>query len=167
VTNAFDELKAACHGQPSIGDADKVKEGESFWLAGRPIQTERGLIGLSLGEDHAVIVSESAVREVAKDEHLYFVRVAAGTPALVRSERVTTLREEAHGCTCSEAPRTDAVARQAGNTGGPGSGPIIIQCPLVCRIEYSCGFYLDRSGLLRRVCVPFLSCRRECPSEPA
>jgi len=163
----LDELKAACHGQPSAGDADKVNEGESLWLAGRPTATERGLIGLSLGDGHAVIVSETAVLEVHKDEPFFFVRVPAGTPALVRSERVTTLKEGAHECGCAEPPRTDAVARRTGGTGGPGGGPIIIRCPLVCQVDLKCEFYLGRSGRLMRICIPILACRRECPSEPA
>ena len=166
----LDELKAACHDQPSAGDTDKVTEGESFWLAGMPVATERGLLGLSLGEGHAVIISEAAVREVHKEEPYFFVRVAAGTSAIVRSERVTTLTEGSHTCGCGEAPRTDGFARRAGASGapgGPGGGPIIIQCPLVCRVEEVCDFYLGRSGRLMRICIPMLSCRRECPSEPA
>ena len=75
----LDELKAACQAQPSASDAEKVAEGESVWLAGRPVPAERGLIGLSLGDGHATIVSESAVREVVKEEPFYFVRVPAGT----------------------------------------------------------------------------------------
>ena len=30
----LDELKAACHAQPSASDVDRVAEGESVWLAG-------------------------------------------------------------------------------------------------------------------------------------
>jgi len=96
--NLLDELKAACQAQPSPSDAEKVAEGESVWLAGRPVPAERGLIGLSLGDGHATIVSESAVREVVKEEPFYFVRVPAGTSVLVRSETVTTVKDESRGC---------------------------------------------------------------------
>lgn len=163
----LDELRAACHDQPSTDDAEKVDQGESIWLAGRATATDRGLIGLSLGEGYVVIVSEAAVREVFKDESFFFVRVPAGTSALVRSERVTTLKGESHPCGCGDTTGIDATARRAGGTGGPGGGPIVIQCPLVCRVEETCGLYQTRSGRLMRVCVPILSCRRECPSEPA
>jgi len=163
----LDELKAAC-AQPSASDVDKVAEGESVWLAGRPVPAERGLIGLSLGEGHTTIVSVSAIREVVKEEPFYFVRVAAGTSVVVRSETVTTLRDDSRGCGCKESKSPGAsVAREAPGGPGGGTGPIIIQCPLVCRIENDCSFHIGRNGRLFRICVPLLFCRRECPSEPA
>jgi hypothetical protein len=167
--NLLDDLKAACQAQPSAGDAERVAEGESVWLAGRPVPADRGLIGLSLGDGHTTIVSESAVREVVKEEPFYFVRVPAGTSVLVRSETVTTVRDESRGCGCKDGkgPSDLAAVRQAPGGPGGGTGPIIIQCPLVCRIEMDCSFHLGRNGRLIRICVPLLFCRRECQSEPA
>jgi hypothetical protein len=168
MSDLMSELSAACHSAKTTSDGDKVNAGESIWLAGRPVATDRGYIGLSMGDGHAVIVSEAAIREVEKEDGVYFVRVQAGTPALVRSEVVTTLRGASRDCGCTgqeEAPGT--IARAPGPGGTTGGGPIIIQCPLVCRIDESCSFVLTRTGRLLRVCVPILSCRRECPSEPA
>lgn len=165
----LDELKAACHAQPSASDVDRVAEGESVWLAGRPVPAERGLIGLSLGEGHTTIVSESAVREVVKEEPFYFVRVPAGTAVLVRSETLATMRAESRGCGCTDAKGASATSALRGAPGGPGGGkgPIIIKCPLVCRYEMDCEWHLGKDGRVMPVCVPILFCRRECPSEPA
>jgi len=163
----LEELKAACQAQASASDAERVAEGESVWLAGRPVPAERGLIGLSLGDGHATIVSESAVREVVKEEPFYFVRVPAGTSVLVRSETVTTVKDESRGCGCKDSKPGVSVAREAPGGPGGGTGPIIIQCPLVCRVETDCSLHLGKTGKLIRICVPLLVCRRECPSEPA
>jgi hypothetical protein len=162
------ELTAACHPAKATSDGEKVNAGESIWLAGRPAATDRGYIGLSMGDGHAVIVSEAAIREVEKEDGVYFVRVQAGTPALVPSEVVTTLRGTSSDCGCKDHEDAPGrIARAPGTGGTTGSGPIIIQCPLVCRVEDSCSFVLTRTGRLLRVCVPILFCRRECPSEPA
>jgi hypothetical protein len=163
----LEELKAACQAQPSASDAERVAEGESVWLAGRPVPAEPGLIGLSLGDGHATIVSESAVREVVKEEPFYFVRVPAGTSVLVRSETVTTVKYESRGCGCKDSKPGVSAAREAPGGPGGGTGPIIIQCPLVCRVEMDCSLHLGKTGRLIRICVPLLFCRRECPSEPA
>ena len=165
MSNLLAELSAACHSVKATPDGEKVSAGESIWLAGRPVAAERGFIGLSMGEGHTVIVSEASVREVEKENGVYFVRVQAGAPALVRSEVVTTLRDTSSDCGGPERAR-GAVARTAGveNTG---TGPVIIECPLVCRVDPQCSFVLTKTGRLVRVCVPILSCRRECPSQPA
>jgi hypothetical protein len=165
----LDELKAACQAQPSAGDADRVAEGESVWLAGRPVPAERGLIGLSLADGHTTIVSESAVREVVKEEPFYFVRVPVGTAVLVRSETVATVKAESRGCGCKDHKASSGTSALRGAPGGPGggTGPIIIKCPLVCRYEMDCEWHLRKDGTVIPVCVPILFCRRECPSEPA
>jgi hypothetical protein len=164
--NLLDELKAACQGQPSARDAEKVSEGETFWISGRPVPADTGLIGLSMGDGQAVLIDATAVREVEKDGDIFLVRVAAGTSALVRFEQVTTLKDTSGECGCSDTHETKTMARTSGGPGS-GTGPIIIQCPLVCSIVWICGFYLGGGGRVRRICVPTLSCRRECPSEPA
>jgi hypothetical protein len=166
----LEELKAACQAEPRAADADRVAEGETVWLAGRPVAAESGLIGLSLGDGQATIVSESAVREVVKEDPYYFVRVPVGTTVLVRSEALSTLRDDAGGCGCGgrcQDHSSTGAARQAPGGGGSGTGPIIIQCPLACRVENVCSYYIGGTGRLMRICVPILSCRRECPSQPA
>lgn len=166
MSNLLTELKAACHDRKEIPDGDKVLAGELIWLAGRPVATEAGYIGLSMGDGHTVIVSESAVRDVEKDDGMYFVRVPAGSPALVRSEVVTTLRGAPHDCGCSETSR-GSVAKAAAGGSIPGTGSVIIRCPLVCRVDMDCSLVLTGTGRVVQVCVPILSCVRECPSLPA
>jgi hypothetical protein len=167
VSDLMSELAAACHSPAPTSDGEKITAGESIWLSGRPVPTERGFIGLSMGDGHAVVVSQMAVREVEKEDGVYFVRVQAGTSALIRSEVVTTLRGTSSECGCS-GQSADSVARTAGGGTTRGGGdPIIIQCPLVCRVDQSCSFVLTKTGRLLRICVPMLICRRECPSQPA
>jgi hypothetical protein len=165
MTDLLAELATACAAATATPDREKVSEGESMWLAGQPVATEQGYIGLSMGDGHAVIVSAGSVREVEKENGRYLVRIPVGTPALVRSEAVTTLRKPSHECGCSHSS-ADAVARTAGG-GNTGTGPVIIQCPLVCRVEPVCSLVLTNKGRILEICVPMLSCRRECPSQPA
>ena len=159
------ELAAACHSAKATPDSEKVSAGESLWLAGRPVATDRGFIGLSMGDGYAVIVSEASIREVEKENGVYFVRVHAGTSALVRSEVITTLRGTSSDCECSERAR-DVVARTASGA-NTRTGPVIIECPLVCQVVQQCSLVLTGTGRLIRVCVPILSCRKECPTQPA
>jgi hypothetical protein len=166
MIDLMSELANACQSPAEASDGERITAGESIWLSGRPVPTERGLIGLSMGDGHAVIVSQTAVREVEKEDGVYFVRVEAGASALVRSELVTTLRGASSECACL-GPSQDAVARAAGAGDTGGGGPVIIQCPLVCRVEESCTLTLTKAGRVLRICVPTLVCRRECPSQPA
>jgi hypothetical protein len=166
MSDLISELAAVCHSAASASDGEKITAGESLWLSGRPVPTERGFIGLSMGDGHAVIVDQTAVREVEKEDGVYFVHVQAGTSALIRSEVVTSLRGTSSECACSGAP-DDSLARTAGGGTTGGGGPVIIQCPLVCRVDQSCSFVLTKTGRLLRICVPMLICRRECPSQPA
>ena len=101
------------------------------------------------------------------------MRVPVGTTVLVRAEALTTLTGESSGggcgcgCTDTKAPSPMSTAREAPGGGSGGTGPIIIECPLVCRVQDVCRYYIGRKGLLGRVCIPTLFCRRECESQPA
>ena len=107
---------------------------------------------------------------MVKEEPFYFVRVPAGTavarPIRDRDDRARTNRADA----AVRYSKPGVIGRDGKPPGGPGggTGPIIIQCPLVCRIEME----LLRSTSGERQAdpasaCPLLFCRQECPSEPA
>lgn len=165
MSDLLSDLIAACHDRPAASDGEKVSEGETLWLVGQPVPTDKGYIGLSMADGHAVILSEASICEVKKDDNLYFVRVPVGIAVLVRSEAVTTLRSMNGDCRCPEESAASPVTKIAREN--TGSGPVIIKCPLRCSVEYLCDLHLTKSGGLLHICLPYLFCRRECPTIPA
>jgi hypothetical protein len=153
-------LKAACRAATARNESDRIKDGESLWIAGFPVTADPGHVGLSMGEGHSVVVSESSILEVVKDGELYLVRVRAGTAALVRSEMVATLREDE--CDCPDTEFSSLAARPAAGSGG--RQPVSSVGSLICRRVTFCADYVDAKGYVRRVCVPSLSCRRSGPA---
>ena len=63
--SGLESLKAACHAREGPSESEKISEGESLWLAGLPVPAEAGHVGLSMGEGHSVIVSESSILKFA------------------------------------------------------------------------------------------------------
>jgi hypothetical protein len=156
-------LKAACHARTAASESDRINEGESLWIAGLAVAADVGHVGLSMGNGHSVVVSESSILEVTKDKDLYFVRVKAGTTALVRSEIITTLRDNA--CACSEASPPSSAAKPGGGSGGRQVIPSI--GTVTCFTFNSCSDYIDSKGVSRRVCVPAPICHRNDPAGSA
>jgi hypothetical protein len=162
MNDHLESLKATCR-RGVLNESEKIKEGESVWLAGVAIPAEAGHIGLSMGEHHSVIVSESSILEVQKekDMELYLVRVKAGATALVRSEGVMTI-SRLH-CDCSRAPARTS-AQEAGGSGSGGSGGLAGACDVTCQFGQACAQYTDRNGFVREVCVPLMVCSSPCLS---
>lgn len=156
----FAELRAACQASVVSRDSEKISEGESIWIMGLPVPADAGHIGLSMAEGHRVVVSESSILEVLKDEHRYLVRVKAGTAAVVRSEAVIALRDT--GCGCVEEPAKSAMAKPvaaAESHPDPKSDP---DCWLTCHWFNVCSPYRTKGGRSLRVCVPALVCGWYC-----
>jgi hypothetical protein len=159
MNDHLESLRAACHARGVPSESEKIRDGESFWLAGNAIPAEAGHIGLSMGEGHSVIVSESSILEVGRDGELYFVRVKGETTALVRSEAATTIRHPQ--CDCSQKPAS-ITARQA-PSGDDRPGPLVGLCDVQCRIDWIDICWWDRNGRERCIHVPLLVCKSRCP----
>jgi hypothetical protein len=158
MNNHLESLKAACRATGVPSESERIREGETLWLAGFAVPAEAGHIGLSMGEGHAVIVSEASIVEVDKDQDLYLVRVKVGATAFVRTETTTTIRHEL--CDCSEgSPRSIAAVRTDTGGGGSGSGGF---CLPFCDIVAFCTPYRDKSGRVRRACVLAPVCGMDC-----
>jgi hypothetical protein len=123
----LDELKRACRGEASRSDAERINEGESIWLAGRPAAAENGFIGIAQDEDIRTIIREQDVKEVRKEGDVYLVRISTEANVLVRYERLTKARPAECGC---EAPsegttgQPGLIARQMGDSTGPFGTPL-------------------------------------------
>jgi hypothetical protein len=164
MNDHLESLKAACRARGMLSESERIREGESLWFAGVEIPAEAGHVGLSMGERHSVIVSESSILEVEKekDTELYFVRVKAGATALVRSEAVMTVSRQ--HCDCSRAPARTSE-QEAGESGGSsGSGGLAGLCDVTCQIGQICAQYTDRAGYVREICVPIIQCSSPCQS---
>ena len=154
------DLKAACRATSTPKDAEKLNEGESLWLLGYPAPADDGQVALAMGDGRSVIVSESSVLEIKKDDALYLVRVKSLSSALVRFEAVTTLRSEP--CRCADTPAPAAASKRVGSgsaTGG--TGPIIPGC-FQCEVEMFCDIYIGKDKRFHKVCVPAPVCKDIC-----
>jgi hypothetical protein len=151
----LDELRTACHSRPAASEADKISEGESLWMVGSPAAADAGYIGLSMGEGHSVIVSESSILEVVKDNNLYLIRVKADAAVLARVEAVLSLRNTQ--CACSDASPT--LARP--NTGG-GRAPTKDICGCTCVWEFRCAQWIGSNGVPGMFCIPVPVCTSNC-----
>lgn len=158
MTHDLTSLKAACQARTAASDAEKISEGESFWLMGHPVPADAGYISLSMGQGHSVTVAEAAILEVGKEGEHFLVRVQAGTAALVRSEAVITLRDSPCGCahTPGHAAAPSAARPPAGTVGGAGGG-VWNPCNVQCHWEWRCG----HSGRYT-VCIPVPICTSDC-----
>ena len=160
MTHDLTSLKAACQARTAASDAEKISEGESFWLMGLPVPAEAGYISLSMGQGHSVTVAEASILEVGKEGEHFLVRVQAGTAALVRSEAVITLRDGPCQCSCSHTPAhssgQSAARSPAGTVGGAGGG-VWNACNFQCHWEWRCG----QSGRYT-VCIPVPICTSDC-----
>jgi hypothetical protein len=161
MNDHLESLKGACRTRGVLSESEKIMEGESLWLAGVAIPAEAGYVGLSMGEGHSVMVSESSILEVEKekDSALYFVRVKAGATALVRSEAVMTVSRQ--HCDCSGAAARTSAKEAGGNGGSGGLGDL---CAVTCQFGQACAQYTDRNGFMREICVPIMVCSSPCLS---
>jgi hypothetical protein len=133
----LDELKRACRAELSHSDSQRIDEGESIWLAGRPAAAEDGFISIAQDENIRTIIREQDVQEVRKEGDFYLVRVSTEANLLVRYERVTKAKPTECGCDAPDAGvtgRQASIARQIGDTGpfGVPLGP----CRLYIHCEY-------------------------------
>jgi hypothetical protein len=158
MSTHLESLKADCHVRGTPSDSEKIREGASVWIAGFAVPAEAGHVGLSIGPNQSVVLSESAIVEVEKDKGLYLVRVKAGTTALVRSEAAATVRQPE--CDCAH-PSSHSLTRQTG--GGTSGGTLGGLCHPVCIPAWECGVYFTSAGEPRMICVPSLKCQSSCP----
>lgn len=142
MDNHFDELKRLCRAEVSRSDGERINEGESIWLAGRPAAAENGYIAIAQDEDIRTIIPEQDVKEVRKERDLYLVRISTDTNVLVRYERVTKPKPADCGC---EAPsdvaagttdQAGSIARQSGPSTGPFGVPLG-----PCRLYIYCTYW--------------------------
>jgi hypothetical protein len=161
MNDHLESLKFSCHAREPLSDSQKIAEGESIWVAGVPVPAESGYIGLSMGEHHSFILSESSILEVEKagDTKLYLVRVKAGAIAIVRAEATMTLTRK--HCDCPKPSRT--LEEETGGSGGD-LGDLAGICDVTCTIGQACSQWTDRNGFVREVCVPFIVCNSPCLS---
>lgn len=160
MNSDLEELKAACRARANPSDSDMIREGESVWIMGFPTPADAGHVALSMTDGHAVVVSESSILEVRKDEGRYLVRVRAGTPAVVRSQAVVSLRDTA--CACAGEPATSAAANSSGGGGSHPDPKSDTDCWLTCRWFNVCHPYQPKGGGTLRICVPALVCGWYC-----
>jgi hypothetical protein len=133
----LEELKRACRSELSHSDAERIDEGESIWLAGRPAAAEDGFISIAQDEYIRTIIREQDVQEVRKEGEFYLVRVSTEAKLLVRYERVTKAKPMECSCEGPDEGTTrpqGSIARQFGDTGpfGVPLGP----CQLYVYCEY-------------------------------
>jgi hypothetical protein len=130
----LDELRRACRVELGHSDSQRIDEGESTWLAGRPAAAEDGFISIAQDENIRTIIREQDVQEVRKEGDFYLVRVSTEANLLVRYERVTKAKPAECGC---EAPDKGANGRQASIARQFDTGPFGV--PLgPCRLYIHC-----------------------------
>jgi hypothetical protein len=152
----LDALKAACRPTTAAKDSEKLSEGESFWIMGVPVAAEKGCIGLSMGAGHSVLIKDTSILEVNKNGVQYFVRVKAGTSALVRHETLTTLQSPK--CNCSKA--APSWLARSSDDGEDANGGGWERPPwLHCEVRHKC---FNVGG--RSICFPYVQCSDGTPS---
>jgi hypothetical protein len=147
----LDELKRLCRAEVSRSDAERINEGESIWLAGRPAAADNGFIGIAQDEDIRTIIREQDVKEVRKEGDLYLVRISTDANVIVRYERVTKAKPAACGCEAPSLGTTDEsrlIARQMGDSTGPFGVPLG-----PCRLYIYC---IDWRGI--QICWWWITC---------
>jgi hypothetical protein len=147
----LDELKRACRAERSHSDGDRIDEGESIWLAGRPAAADDGFISIAQDEDIRTIIREQDVREVRKEGDLFLVRISTEANVIVRYERVTKAKPSECGCEAPDEGTTKqprAIARQVGDSTGPFGVPLG-----PCRLFIYCTYWGST-----RVCWWWITC---------
>lgn len=147
----LDELKRACREEMSHTDSERIKEGESVWLAGTPAAAENGFISIAQDANIRTIIREQDILEVRKEGDFYLVRISTEANVLVRYEQVTKAKPAECGC---EAPDGEtkgepgSIARQFDGSTGPFGVPLG-----PCRLFIYCIYW----GAVR-VCWWWITC---------
>jgi hypothetical protein len=155
VTELLSELKEACRRGPAVPDDEVIARGGSTWFRGLPAHAEEGTVGLGLGRDARIIISERDVRAVAKDGDGYSVEISSEANVLLRIEK--TLKATVQpDCGCgAHHPGADRTASREANI-GLDIGPITI-CDNVCvDVVVDNG----KQSVVYHICIP-VNCRVE------
>ena len=147
----LDELKRACREEMSHTDSERIKEGESVWLAGTPASAENGFISIAQDANIRTIIREQDILEVRKEGDFYLVRISTEANVLVRYEQVTKAKPAECGCAAPDGEtegELGSIARQIGGSTGPFGVPLGL-----CRLFIYCTYW---GGV--RICWWWITC---------
>lgn len=147
--------------EPSIKEALAI--GETGWLRGCPISSDKGTLALKTRDGFIIMVSESDVVEIAQHEHEYFLRVKNGSDVVTRFESTNKLLPSKPEKSCDRRSETGTVSqRRAGE--GPPDVPIIGLGCYQCWIEYVESWCeLEGTGIVFKCYRPQIRCGDVCP----
>jgi hypothetical protein len=126
------ELKSACQAEPSLSDRETIARGVSTWFHGRATHAPDGTIALAMSDDVKVIIAESDVRSVTKENDIYRVEVSAESNFLLRLEKVMKATVDG-GCDNEDEPPT-SLAKDAVKD-KPRKGELTIGDVTVCTLR--------------------------------
>jgi hypothetical protein len=147
----LDELKRACRDEMSHTDSERIKEGESVWLAGRPAAAESGFVSIAQDANIRTIIREQDIQEVRKEGEVFLVRISTEANVLVRYEQVTKAKPAECGCAAPDGEtegEPGSIARQIGGSTGPFGVPLG-----PCRLFIYCTYW---DGV--RICWWWITC---------
>ena len=87
----LDALKQAAKQRviPSVNT--RLEEGETFWLRGRPVESDKGLISIEMANNIIITLGESEILECKQHEEQFFIRVKRGASVVMRQEATLSI----------------------------------------------------------------------------
>ena len=153
--------------QPDVDELLDV--GETGWLLGRPIESDKGTVALQTPEGFQILVSKRDVIEYREHNDQFFLRIKYGTSVVTRLENVKNIVPSRPGepCDCEDRdtspPAQLQQLRQGDNTIGDTIDDIIriLKC-IRCEIVYEEVWCELEGGIRFRCYKPVIRCRNIC-----
>lgn len=171
------KLKKACSADDAHTEVDRLKEGETTWLAGRPVASAKGTVRLSLSSTVSLILQETDVLDAVKDKDgdAYIVKVRSDSDVMFRQDVVLKADPLRGGdCDCSSEDN-DQDDKTAALRPLP---PEIVQVPEIpdfffdwdnpgqcfsqCFLTFKCTRVSLGDGKSYKVCYPSYKCETLC-----
>ena len=174
----IDELKKACATASAGTDSDRLQDGETMWLAGRPAPSSDGTVALSVSDTVTLTLKESDVLDVAKQRNTYLVKVSVDANVLFRQEVMVKADPGRSQCGCD-----DGVTGEDGGVAARRPLPPEIElvpdipdffwdwdnpgkCFSNCTLTFKCEKFAGDDGLVYQVCYPKWNCETVCAPGP-
>src|SRR5690349_20774947 len=154
MTEPLSELTEACRRAPAESDDETIARGGSTWFRGVASHAEEGTVALGMG-DVRIIIRETDVRTVTKNDDHYAVEVSSEANVLLRIEKTLQAVVQPH-CRCGDRHIGPAPPAMQSRRRELEIGPITV-CDLLC------GDVVIDTGTQSRVvqiCIP-VNCRVE------
>lgn len=159
------KFAAECERLAAVDIGESIDNGPDLLILGVPAAAPNGLVAIATSPTQTMYVRTQDVRGAEADGGQFLVRVRRDAVAFVREEQAIRLTPSPD-CGCGRkdgAPSTALKVGAAGQAGGGNTGPIILDCTLVCGWEVVCGTYTHRrTGARIQICFPMFRCHNPC-----